>query len=393
MEPLAVSVVMPCLNEAASVGVCVDEASDTLARAGLAYEVVVVDNGSTDGSAEIAGDHGARVVSENRPGYGSALRAGIAAARAPIVVMADADFTYDFTKILLLVNPVLDGAADLVVGERLDAATRKSMPFLHRFVGTPVLSFLVRRACGELAVSDSQSGFRAFDREKVLALGLRSSGMEFASEMLIRSAGADLRVREIHTGYRERIGDSKLNTLSDGWRHLHLILLLAPQLLLVYPGAFLLVIGTMLTIATLVSPSGLTLGSLQWQPVFFSGIALVLGLQGLIAGMVLANRSAVVTASVRRRYRFVASPRFVFWCLVIGAGAVLAGLVIDGSLFYVFYVSNDQGLSRAPALSSLAQSLLIVGTSLAAFAIVYGLLARGAGVGIGQRSVDGPTQG
>jgi hypothetical protein len=121
---------------------------------------------------------------------------------------------------------------------------------------------------------------------------------------------------------------------------------------------------------------------LQWQPVFFSGIALVLGLQGLIAGMVLANRSPVVTATVRRHYRFVDNPRFGYWCLVGGAATLFAGLVIDASLFYTLYVVDDKGLTRGPALASLAQSLIIAGASLTVFGIVYGLLSRGAGVGV-----------
>jgi len=165
-----VSVVLPCLNEADSVGLCVKEALDTMSGAGIAGEVVVVDNGSTDGSADVAEEAGARVVTESRRGYGRALRSGFDAARGDVVVMADADFTYDLQKIPTLVAPVVDGRADLVLGSRLDAATRRTMPILHRFVGTPVLSFLIGRACGGRVVGDSQSGFRAFRRQAVLAL-------------------------------------------------------------------------------------------------------------------------------------------------------------------------------------------------------------------------------
>src|SRR5712692_836569 len=216
---VTVSVVLPCFNEADSVGLCVKEARDALAGAGIVGEVVVVDNGSADGSGEVAEAAGARVVHEGRRGYGSALRAGFAAAEGDVIVMADADSTYDLTKVPDLVAPIQRDAADLVLGGRLDAATRRTMPFLHRFVGTPALTFLVARACGGKVVNDSQSGFRAFRRDKLASLDVRSTGMELASEMLIRAARAGLRVMEVPAGYRERIGQSKLNAFEIGRAH------------------------------------------------------------------------------------------------------------------------------------------------------------------------------
>jgi len=222
-DGIAVSVVLPCLNEAGSVGQCVKEGIDAMTAAGLNGEVVVVDNGSIDGSSAIAQVAGARVVVEEQPGYGSALRAGFAAASGPVAVMADADFTYDLSRVPDLVGPVLADEADLVLGCRLDGATRATMPLLHRFLGTPVITFPVARACGGRVVRDSQSGFRAFNRKRMQAMNLQSTGMELASEMLIRAARAGLRIREVQTGYRPRIGESKLDTFSDGWRHIQLI--------------------------------------------------------------------------------------------------------------------------------------------------------------------------
>lgn len=368
-----VSVVLPCLDEVESVGRCVVEAQEALAAGGLSGEVIVADNGSSDGSAEAARLSGARVVTEERSGYGHAVRAGIAAARGSVIVMADADCSYDLAKIPELVRPILDEQADLVVGSRLNGASRGSMPILHRLVGTPAITFLIARAGGGTSVRDSQSGFRAFRRQAVSDFGLASGGMELASEMLIRASSAGLRLREVPTGYRPRVGTSKLNTFSDGWRHLVLILALAPDLLLVWPGAILAGIGVTLTLVGLISPSGIELGSLRWQPVFFSTIALVLGTQAILGGAVLAHRMSVVSQSSRPRFGFVGRPSFGSACLRIGVGSVVTGLVIDGVLLVVG-LSGEGAPSRGLALAALAQSLLIVGATLAMFAIVSNVL-------------------
>lgn len=371
-----VTVVLPCLNEAESVGACVAEAVDAIGSAGWTGEVVVVDNGSTDGSAEVAAAAGARVVREATPGYGAALLSGIRAAAADVVVMADADLTYDLTKIPLLAGPVLDGRCDLVLGERLSGATTETMPFLHRFVGTPILSLLVRRASGGLAVSDSQSGYRAFRKDSILGLAPQGSGMEFASEMLIRAARAGLRIEERPAGYRERVGDSKLNTFADGWRHLRLIMLLAPHLLLVLPGALVLAVGVALTIGTLVSPGGISIGGWTWQPVFVSGIGIVLGTQMLLAGVVIGHHSPLTSPEVARHYRFVGDSRFPTGCIGTGLSALAIGVGVDVVLFFV-HVTNDGTAPRlAEPAAAMAQSFILVGATLAAFGFVYSIARR-----------------
>lgn len=362
----SVTVVLPCLDEAESVGLCVEEALAAMRGAAFAGEVIVVDNGSRDGSAEVARAAGARVITELRPGYGSALLAGFRAATTDVVVMADADHTYPLDRLAELVAPVARGEADLVLGSRLDAATSASMPFLHRFIGTPILSFLAARASGRRVVRDSQSGFRSIRREELESLDLGSPGMELASEMLIRGARAGLRIDEVELGYRERIGRSKLSTFADGWRHVYLILLLAPDVLLIIPGAILLMFGAVLTVATLARPSGIELGSVQWQPVFFSGILLVLGLQALLAGAVLAHQSSV--AAPMRRLDFVGSVRFANACVAAGIVLLLAGSAIDLGLFLAWLDNTDP--PRHFALASFAQSLIILGGTLGTFGIL-----------------------
>jgi hypothetical protein len=370
LAAVSVSVVLPCLNEAESVGPCVEEALGALRGVVRTSEVVVVDNGSTDGSAQRATDAGARVVREARPGYGSALRAGFAAARGDVVVMADADSTYPLDRIPDLVRPIAEGEADLVLGARLRGANSETMPFLHRYLGTPVISWLTARACGRRVVSDSQSGFRAFRRDEVAALGLRGSGMELATEMLIRSARSGLRIQEVDTGYRPRVGESKLDTWADGWRHLMLVLMLAPDLLLIGPGLILSIIGLAMIVLTFISPEGIEVGSLQWQPVFFSGIALILGVQALLAGVILAHESSVTSPGVERRFSFVGHPRFRRRCFTAGAAMVAAGLVIHLAMFFLWVGGEPFGASHGLGLASLAQSLIVVGGTLVTLSIV-----------------------
>jgi glycosyltransferase involved in cell wall biosynthesis len=378
MSTPSVSVVLPCLDEADSVGQCVVEASEALHRAGLTGEVLVVDNGSTDRSAEIAAAAGARIVDEARPGYGSALRAGFAAATGDIIVMADADLTYQLDLIPDLVAPIVAGDADLVLATRLDSANKQTMPFLHRYVGTPALTFLTTRACGRKVVSDSQSGFRAFRRDELEAMGLRSTGMELASEMLIRSARAGLRVTEIPSTYRERVGESKLDTWKDGRRHLQLVFLLAPDLLLIGPGLALVALGLVMLAVSFLWPSGVEIGSVVWQPVFFSGIALVLGTEALLAGAVLAHNSSVASPGVRQRFAFVGRPGFPGRCFFTGLGLLVLGLLVNVVLFVLWFTHHPSGAVSHFGLASLSQSLIIVGGAIGSFGLVSRFLRTAA---------------
>jgi glycosyltransferase involved in cell wall biosynthesis len=372
-----VTVVLPCLNEQEAVGLCVRRAWDALRAAGLDGEVLVVDNGSTDNSVEVATDAGARVIAEPRRGYGRALRTGFEHACADVIVMADADGTYDLSKIPHVARPVLDGDADLVLATRFDGADRTTMPLLHRYLGTPVITFLTSRACGRKVTCDSQTGYRAFRRDRMVGVGLQSDGMELASEMLIKAARADLRIREIEGGYAARIGESKLDTWSDGWRHLMLILLLAPDLLLIGPGLVLAATGLLTLGLAFVQPGGLEIGSARWQPVFFAGIAVVLGVQALLAGMVLAHTSPVPTAS-QRRFAFLSDPRLPNRALAIGVIAIVGGLAIDLGLFVAWW--NDTNSAPTTGIqfgfASLAQIMLVLGGTVASSGIIARFVQR-----------------
>jgi hypothetical protein len=368
-----VTVVFPCLNEARGVAMCVTEARQAMRDAGMRGEVVVVDNGSTDGSPEFAAAAGARVVHEPRRGYGRALRTGFAHARAEVVVMADADGTYDLTKLPDVTAPVLADELDLNLATRLGGATRDTMPLLHRFVGTPVITFLTSRASGGRLTSDSQTGYRAFRRSAMAELGLTSNGMELASEMLIKAGRANLRIGNTEAGYRPRVGESKLNTWADGWRHLKLIVLLAPDIVLIGPGLTLAILGIIALASSFAQPAGLEIGSVTWQPVFFSGIAIVLGLQTFFAGAVVANASPVATRGPRL-HSFLHDPRWPRRALALGVVLAVLGVLID----FVLFLSWLQDLDLNPTngvgfgFAALAQSLLILGGS----SMVVGVLAR-----------------
>lgn len=223
-----ISVVIPCLNEEASVGEVVRAALTGIAGLGLPGEVLVIDNGSDDKSAFVAKTAGAIVIAESRRGYGSATRKGFAAARYDILVMADADQTYDLTKLDDIVAPILANRADFVIGNRMNGIRHGAMPKLHRHIGNPVLSRLLRImfSCGD--VGDSQCGLRAIRKASYEKLSCMTVGMEFATEMIIKATQAGLTICEQPIEYHPRVGRSKLRPLQDGWRHLRFMLLYVP---------------------------------------------------------------------------------------------------------------------------------------------------------------------
>jgi hypothetical protein len=241
---IELTILMPCLNEAETLAVCIDKARGFLERSGIVGEVLIADNGSTDGSQLIAEEHGARVAAIPERGYGAALIGGIAAARGRFIIMGDADDSYDFENLDLMVAKLREGE-DLVMGNRFKGGIKKgAMPFLHKYLGNPVLSFL-GRLLFRIPVGDFHCGLRGFSREAMLKLRLKSTGMEFASEMVVKSALHKLKLAEVPT-ILSKDGRSRpphLRTWRDGWRHLKFLLLHSPTWLFVYPGLALIAIG------------------------------------------------------------------------------------------------------------------------------------------------------
>lgn len=243
-DGVTVSVVIPCLDEAATIEACATAARAVLDQHGLSGEVIVADNGSTDGSAELAERTGALVVREPRRGYGSAYRAGFAAARGDFIVMLDADLTYDVADIPRFVAE-LEGGADLVMGDRMDNIKPGAMPWHHRHVGNPALTGILNLFF-HTGVSDAHCGMRAIRRDRLPELGLRTTGMEFASEMVIRASQEELVIRQLPIEYHPRAGESKLQSFRDGWRHLRFLLVHSPTHLFLMPGGGLILLGALI---------------------------------------------------------------------------------------------------------------------------------------------------
>jgi glycosyltransferase involved in cell wall biosynthesis len=248
-DEVLLSVVIPCLNEEENITEVVSLARDVMARKGIRGEVVVADNDSDDRSAELAAAAGARVVHEPRRGYGSAYLAGFGAARGKYIVMGDADLTYDFNDIPRFVEE-LDAGAELVMGDRMDNIQPGAMPWLHRYVGNPALSGILNLFF-RTGVRDAHCGMRGLRRDILPRLDLRTPGMEFASEMVIRASKEGMDIREFPIHYHPRGGESKLSSFKDGWRHLRFLLVHSPTYLFVIPGLTLAVLGALASLMVL----------------------------------------------------------------------------------------------------------------------------------------------
>lgn len=328
-----VSVVFPCLNEAASVADCVASSADQLALASISGEVIVCDNGSDDGSEFEAARAGARVIHEGRRGYGSALRSGIRAAQGEYIVMLDADGSYDLNAIAPMVAALRAGA-DLVMGNRFRGRLAPgAMPWLHRYLGSPLLSWLLNLFFGA-SVGDVHCGMRAFTRDAYHRMALKTTGMEFASEMVARAARIKLSIAEVPVDYHPRAGQSKLRRYRDGWRHLRFLLMYSPTWLYLIPSALLFIVGFTLLVALAFSP--LNVFGRQWDMhlAAVASMLCVLGAQAAWLG-ISARTVAVIhgfdpedTFITRFYDRFTLERGLVLALAFLLGGACVAGWVI-----------------------------------------------------------------
>jgi len=329
---LELTILMPCLNEAETLSVCISKAQGFLARTGINGEVLIADNGSTDGSVELARQAGARVVSISDRGYGAALAGGIAAARGRFVIMGDADDSYDFSSLDAFVAELRDGA-DLVMGNRFRGGIRPgAMPWLHRYIGNPVLSF-IGRLFFHTPIRDFHCGLRGFSRAAVMALNLRTSGMEYASEMVVKATLAHLDVREVPTTLSPdgRSRPPHLRSFRDGWRHLRFLLLFSPRWLFLYPGVVLLGLG--LVVGAILLPGAARYGTVTFDIHTFliAALCVIVGVQSIafaIIGRRFASRYGFIPPSGHygRLLEALTLERVLIAAVVL-MGAGLAGLV------------------------------------------------------------------
>src|SRR3954463_6512883 len=356
-SPVSTSVVIPCLNEAPTIERAVSAALEALENAGISGEVIVADNGSTDGSPELAERAGARVVHEPRRGYGSAYLAGFAAARGDRIVMADADLTYDFGEIPHFLEK-MDEGADFVIGNRMAKIHPGAMPWLHRYVGNPVLTGILNLFFG-VGVADAHCGMRALRRDVLPRLDLRTTGMEFASEMVIRAGKEKLKIAEIPIEYHPREGESKLSTFRDGWRHLRFLLVHSPTYLFLVPGIVMLAIGAIISGASLAQ---LNVFGREWQlhSMIGGSLLMIIGIQiaalGLCAhayGMYFMGDRDPWFERMRARFRLEHG-------LMLGGGVFAAGLAV-AALIVVRWAERGFGNLSEERWAVLAAALMIVG--------------------------------
>jgi len=355
-EPL-VSVVIPCLNEEENIEACVVSAFEAMDAAGIAGEVVVADNASEDRSAELATAAGARVVHEPRRGYGSAYLAGFGAARGKYIVMGDADLTYDFNEIPNFVRE-LDSGAQLVMGDRMDNIQPGAMHWLNRYVGNPVLSGTLNLFF-KTGIRDAHCGMRALRRDVLPVLDLRTTGMEFASEMVIRASKEKLDIREFPIQYHPRGGETKLSRVRDGWRHLRFLLVHSPTHLFLIPGAIMALLGT---IVALISLLQIDVFGREWQlhTMIASSLLMVVGTQIVSLGLCAHAYGTYFMGEKdpwfdRMRRRFNLEDGLLLGTAVAGIGAI-AGAVILGK-----WIADGAGALSEERLAIIAATLVIIG--------------------------------
>ncbi len=360
------TILMPCLNEAETLAGCIDQAQDFLHRRHIDGEVLIADNGSTDGSTQIATAHGARVVNVPVKGYGAALIEGTRAARGRFVIMGDSDGSYDFAALDPFVERLRAGS-DLVIGNRFKGGiARGAMPFLHKYLGNPVLSYL-GRLFFTIPVGDFHCGLRGYRRDRMISLGLRSRGMEYASEMVVRSALAGHAIAEVPTTLAPdgRSRPPHLRTWRDGYRHLRFLLMLSPRWLFLYPGLVLFGAGTIVQAAILAGPVGWGPVILGIHTMLYAGGAMIIGLQmALFSLFVKASGVAQGVLPRSRTFdRFVSGFSAERGC-ALGLVVALAGLALAAYSLSIWMASGLSELEPRHVMRIAIPSLTLMVTGM-----------------------------
>jgi hypothetical protein len=333
-SPIELSIVMPCLNEAETLEVCIRKAQRSIEEQGISGEVIIADNGSTDGSQEIAERLGARVVHVQEKGYGSALSGGIAAARGKYIIMGDADDSYDFTNLTPFMEKLREGY-DLVMGNRFKGGIKPgAMPPLHRYLGNPVLTRIARLFYWNPDCNDFHCGLRGFSKSAAVAMDLRTTGMEFASEMVVKAALGSMNITEVPTTLSPdgRSRPPHLRSWRDGWRHLRFLLLYSPRWLFMYPGLGLIAVGLLTGLWLLPGPRTIGGITLDVHTLLYAATAIVVGFQA-VTFAVFTKIFAISEGLLPEDPRLNKLYRYITLEVGLIAGAVLLLIGLLGSIW------------------------------------------------------------
>ncbi|WP_368732358.1 glycosyltransferase family 2 protein [Winogradskyella ouciana] len=372
------SIVMPCLNEAETLAICIKKAQSFFKANEINGEIVIADNGSTDSSIAIAENLNAKVVHAAQKGYGSALKTGIEAASGTYIIMGDADDSYDFSNLMPYLNKLRDGF-DLVMGNRFKGGIEKdAMPFLHKYLGNPVLSF-IGKLFFKIKINDFHCGLRGFSKAAYQKMNLKTSGMEFASEMVVKSRLNNLSITEVPTTLKKdgRSRKPHLKTWSDGWRHLRFLMLYAPNWLFLYPGILLALIGLILSILLIINPiefSGITL---DVHTLSYTSAFLLVGFQFIIfygLTKIFAVENELLPKS--KRYNKLFKIINLEKGLIIGFCLLLIGLFLSFKGLSVWSDTNYGSLDTSTTLRIIipAITLLQLGIQTILFSLFFSVL-------------------
>lgn len=370
------SIVIPCLNEEKTLPIVIKKAQSSLDRLKVDGEIIISDNGSLDNSIEIASKLGVRIVRCAKKGYGNALRCGFENANGKFLIMGDADDSYDFEKIDVFLKYLQEGN-EIVIGTRLRGEIEKgAMPFLHRYFGTPVLTFIINRLFGT-KISDCNCGMRGLTAEAFKKLKLESSGMEFASEMLIKAGILKMTIKEMPINFYKDKRDRSphLRRWRDGWRHLKFMLLYAPNFLFIWPSIILFFVGTFLMALQANGP-------FSWGPIFMDIHFMILGLTLSILGISVFQLGLIIKLFSHLNDYYVRDP-IVRWLkkitlekeLITGGVAILIGLIIDGFVTYHWILNGFKNISM-PRTAIFGLYFIFFGISLISFSFLRAVMQK-----------------
>ena len=375
---IELSIVMPCLNEAETLAICINKARTYLYENNISGEVIIADNGSTDGSIDIALQQGAKVEHVKEKGYGNALKGGINSALGKYIIMADADDSYDFSNLNPYVIKLREGN-DLVMGNRFKGGIRKgAMPFIHRYLGNPVLSFL-GRLFFKIPIGDFHCGLRGFSKEAFYTMNLQTSGMEFASEMIVKSKLNGLKITEVPTILSPdgRTRPPHLNTWQDGWRHLRFLLLYSPNWLFLIPGLVLLCIGFILSVLLLIKPLEINSITLDVHSLLYSSSFIIIGFQ-FVLFYALTKIYAVENDLLPKSNRYNKLFKFLNLekGLIIGGLIIIIGVILTVTSINIWGQSNFLQMEPTKLLRYVIPAIvsLQLGTQIVLFSLFFSIL-------------------